>query len=155
MLGISRQTDYAVRVVLHLACLEKGAQVSIAEISESRALPMPFVRRLIKPLVTRGILVSARGSSGGIRLARPAGEISLLEVVNAMEGGMALNHCADADKGCPLSRACPVQSVWVGATRVLENHLDQVHFDALAIGPEGHVVAHQRLHGATAAAVTV
>jgi Rrf2 family protein len=150
MLGISRQTDYAVRVVLHLACLEPGTQVSIAEISESRALPMPFVRRLIKPLVTRGILMSARGSSGGIRLARPAGEISLLEVVQAMEGGMGLNHCADADKGCPLSDSCPVQSVWVGATHALEQHLDRVHFDSLAIGPEGHVVAHQRVHGATA-----
>ena len=151
MLGISRQTDYAVRVVLHLACLEKGAQVSIAEISESRSLPMPFVRRLIKPLVTRGILVSARGSSGGIRLARPAGEISLLDVVQAMEGGMALNHCADADKGCPLSHSCPVQSVWVGATSVLERHLEQVHFDSLALGPQGHVVAHQRMHSASAA----
>ncbi|BDU71254.1 RrF2 family transcriptional regulator [Mesoterricola silvestris] len=152
MLGISRQTDYAVRVVLHLACLEKGAQVSIAEISESRSLPMPFVRRLIKPLVTRGILVSARGSSGGIRLARSAGDISLLDVVQAMEGGMALNHCADADKGCPLSGDCPVQSVWVGATNVLERHLAQVHFDTLAVGPHGHVVAHQRLHTETSVA---
>ncbi len=151
MLGISRQTDYAVRVVLHLACLEKGAQVSIAEISESRGLPMPFVRRLIKPLVTRGILVSARGSSGGIRLARPAGEISLLEVVRAMEGGLALNHCADADKGCPLSHSCPVESVWVGATGVLERHLEKVRFDDLAVGPQGHVVAHQRMQGGAAA----
>jgi len=149
MLGISRQTDYAVRVVLHLACLEAGAQVSIAEISESRNLPMPFVRRLIKPLVARGILASARGSAGGIRLARPAGEISLLEVVNAMEGGMALNHCADDHKGCPLAAGCPVQSVWVGATRALESHLETVRFDALALGPHGHVVAHQKIHSAS------
>jgi Rrf2 family protein len=146
MLGISRQTDYAVRVVLHLACLEEGAQVSIAEISESRALPMPFVRRLIKPLVSKGILASARGSAGGIRLARPAKEISLLEVVNAMEGGMALNHCADAHKGCPLSHGCPVQSVWNGATQALERHLEAVRFDSLALGPNGHVVAHQHIH---------
>lgn len=146
MLGISRQTDYAVRVVLHLACLEAGAQVSISEISESRKLPMPFVRRLIKPLVSRGILASARGSAGGIRLARPARDISLLEVVQAMEGGVALNHCADGHKGCPLAAGCPVQSVWVGATHALERHLEGVRFDSLAEGPDGHVVAHQKVH---------
>lgn len=145
MLGISRQTDYAVRVVLHLACLEEGSQVSIAEISEIRGLPVPFVRRLIKPLVTRGILVSARGSAGGIRLAKPAREISLLEVVNAMEKGVALNHCSDDRKGCPMSRQCPVQSVWAGATRALEDHLESVRFDALAAGPQGHAAAHKNL----------
>jgi Rrf2 family protein len=145
MLGISRQTDYAVRVVLHLACQDPGAQVSIAAISESRGLPMPFVRRLIKPLLTRGILVSSRGSSGGIRLARPAGEITLLEVVSAMEGGLALNLCVDDDRGCPLAAGCPVHSVWDGATRVLERHLAGITFDHLSEGPTGHVVAHKKL----------
>jgi len=150
MLGISRQTDYAVRVVLHLACLEEGAQVSIAEISESRDLPMAFVRRLIKPLVARGILASSRGSAGGLRLARPARDITLLEVVDAMEGGLALNHCVDSEKGCPLAHGCPVQSVWAGATQALAGHLAAVRFDTLAVGPGGHIVAHQKVHGAHA-----
>lgn len=150
MLGISRQTDYAVRVVLHLACLEEGALVSIADISETRGLPMPFVRRLIKPLVGRGILASARGAAGGIRLGRPAHQISLLDVVRAMEGGVALNHCADHHKGCPLMHGCPVQSVWSGATQALERHLETVHFDVLAAGPAGHIAAHQRQHEAGA-----
>jgi Rrf2 family protein len=145
MLGISRQTDYAVRVVLHLACLEEGAQVSISEISESRDLPMPFVRRLIKPLLSRGILASSRGSSGGIRLGRPASEITLLEVVSAIEGGMALNHCVEDGKGCPLSGECPVQSVWSSATKVLEDHLAGIRFDSLSVSSAGHVVAHRRL----------
>jgi len=145
MLGIARQTDYAVRVVLHLACLEAGVQVSIAEISETRKLPMPFVRRLIKPLVSAGILASARGSSGGIRLARAARDITLLEVVAAMEGGLALNHCADDHKGCPLASGCPVRPVWVGASQVLEAHLAEIRFDALAVGSEGHAVAHAKL----------
>lgn len=146
MLGISRQTDYAVRVVLHLACLEEGATVSIAEISESRSLPVPFVRRLIRPLVARGILASSRGTSGGLRLGRKPSELSLLDVVEAIEGNLALNHCVDDQKGCPLAESCPVHSVWDGATRVLARHLGDVRFDSLAVSPAGHVVAHQRLH---------
>jgi Rrf2 family protein len=146
MLGISRQTDYAVRVVLHLACLDEGATVSIAEISESRGLPVPFVRRLIRPLVARGILASSRGTAGGLRLGRSPSELTLLEVVEAIEGGMALNHCVDPEKGCPLSGGCPVHAVWEDATRALTQNLAGVRFDRLASASRDHATAHQRMH---------
>lgn len=137
MLGISRQTDYATRLVLHLACLEPGAQVSIAEISRVRQLPVPFVRRLVGLLVKVGVLSSTRGSGGGVRLARPARAISLLDVVQAIEGEIALNLCVGAQQGCALSNDCPGHSAWTGATRVLVEHLASVRFDALACGPDG------------------
>jgi len=134
-----------------LACLPAGTQVSIGEIAESRSLPMAFVRRLIKPLVSRGLLASTRGSAGGIRLARPAADISLLDVVQALEGEVSLNQCTDAEKGCPLAHSCPVHSVWTGADQVLAAHLGSVRFDALALGPHGHVGAHQKIHEAAGA----
>ena len=62
MLQIARHTDYASRIVLHLACLGPGAQASIAEIAEQRMLPAYFVRRLIGKLVQGGILATSRGS---------------------------------------------------------------------------------------------
>ena len=107
MLQIARHTDYAARIVLHLACLEEGAQASIGEIAEQRLLPEPFVRRLISRLVKGGILATVRGSGGGIRLGRPASEISLLDLVQVMEGPIALNHCVDADHACPFTTLCP------------------------------------------------
>ena len=64
MIGISRQTDYAARLVLHLAALEPETQVSIAEISKLRLLPVAFVRRLVGSLVKAGVLLTARGSGG-------------------------------------------------------------------------------------------
>lgn len=146
MLGISRRTDYAARIVLHLACLPEGNQVSIRQISEQRLLPMPFVRRLIAELVSAGLLRTTRGSNGGVCLARPAAEISLLELVNAMEGGIVINHCVDDPKACPLAAFCPVQNAWTGATRSLEGYLESVNFRDLAQGTAGHLDAHRGSH---------
>ena len=146
MLGIGRHTDYAARLVLHLASLAENTQVTIAEIAEERMLPLAFVRRLIGPLSSAGILTTVVGAKGGIRLGRPASEISLLDLVNAMEGGITLNHCVGNEHTCPLSNRCPVQSAWAGATRSLEENLASVTFEALAHGAEGHVQAHRERH---------
>jgi Rrf2 family protein len=120
--------------------------VAIAEISRLRLLPVPFVRRLVGQLVKVGLLTSTRGSGGGVRLARPAREISLLDVVQAIEGTIALNHCVGNETVCVLSEHCPGQSAWTGATQALVQHLASVRFDALAAGPEGHRAAHANLH---------
>ncbi len=145
MLGISRQTDYAARVVLHLACLAPGARVPIADIAKHRMLPLDFVRRIVGGLVKAGVLATSRGSGGGVSLARPAAEISLGEVVHAMEGGIALNHCVADRRVCPLASACPVQSAWVDATQVLDDYLASVRFNALAQRSEAHQPAHLRV----------
>jgi len=149
MLQIARHTDYAARIVLHLACLGPGAQASIAEIAEQRQLPAFFVRRLIGKLVQGGILASSRGANGGIRLARPAVQITLLDLVRVMEGPIALNHCLDADHTCPFAHSCPVQTVWAEATRALEGALGSTTFDTLASGPSGHRDAHRQLRKET------
>ncbi|WP_257310283.1 RrF2 family transcriptional regulator [Geothrix fuzhouensis] len=148
MIGISRQTDYAARLVLHLAALEADARVSIAEISKLRLLPVAFVRRLAGSLVKAGILHTVRGTGGGISLARPASEISLLDVIEAVEGGIFLNQCLDGKHICPLSNGCPVQAAWAAATKALEDHLAGVRFDALARDSEAHLAAHLSRHAA-------
>jgi Rrf2 family protein len=148
MVGISRQTDYAARLVLHLASLPEGTRASIAEIAEARLLPAPFVRRLIGGLAKAGILQTARGTGGGIALARPASDISLLDVVTALEGPIVLNQCLDGHHHCPLAHGCPIQTAWAEAARTLETHLAAVRFDALARSPETHLAAHLRCHSA-------
>jgi Rrf2 family protein len=132
--GIGRQTDYAARVILHLASLPEGGQVSIAEIAQRRLLPLPFLRRVVAKLVEAGLVTAVRGARGGISLARPASAISLLDVVRAMEGGVVLNRCVDQPAFCPLAEVCPVQRVWTRLTRELEASLEAVRFDKLADG---------------------
>ena len=147
MLGISRETDYATRVVLHLACLAPGALASIAEISLLRGLPVPFVRRMVGRLIKAGILQSSRGARGGVSLARPSGEISLLDVVEATEGRIALNICVASRQNCVMAESCPAQCAWTTATRVLAQHLASVRFDGLAASSPGHLAAHASAHG--------
>lgn len=128
MQGILRHTDYAARVVFHLASLGPDARVQVKDIADRRLMPAPFVRRVIARLAASGILRTVRGSGGGVRLARPAAEITLLDVVRAMEGVIVLNRCVADPGACPLSETCPVQRAWCEATRRLEEHLEGVTF---------------------------
>ncbi|MCL1894407.1 MAG: Rrf2 family transcriptional regulator [Holophagaceae bacterium] len=131
MQGISRQSDYAVRTVLHLACNGADVTVSTGEISRERELPYAFVRQFVKKLVQGGILSTTRGNGGGIRLAKPASDISLLDVVQST-GGIRLNTCVDTPETCNQSHDCIVRCVWANATKMLENYLASVRFSDLA-----------------------
>jgi Rrf2 family protein len=149
MLAIGRHTDYAARLVLHLAALGDDVQVTIREVAEERLLPMPFIRRLIRQLTEARILTTVRGAGGGIRLARPAREISLLDIVEAMEGGVALNRCVSGVEGCPLAGSCPIQCVWTAVNRQVKESLSAARFDALARSPK-HMAVHLQLHSSAA-----
>jgi Rrf2 family protein len=144
VLGIKRETDYAVRIVLYLASLPPGAQVQVRDVAAQKLLPLSFVRRVVARLGAAGLLTNTRGGRGGIALARPASEISLLDVVLAMDDPVTLNQCLDPDHTCPLAAACPAHAAWADATDILETHLASVRFDALAGGGR-HAGAHRRL----------
>ncbi|MCX6028435.1 MAG: Rrf2 family transcriptional regulator [Chloroflexi bacterium] len=132
MLTINRQTDYASRIILHLALQGDGSRVTTAEIAERRLIPKAFVRRVVTRLAAAGLIATTRGAEGGIVLARPAGEISLLEVVEAMEGPLALNACTVNPHTCPLVVACPVNKAWCHARDLLVGELRGMTFDQLA-----------------------
>jgi Rrf2 family protein len=151
MMHIARQTDYAARLVLHLASLGEGVSASIAEISGRRRLPVAFVRRMVSRLVAAGILRTARGAKGGVQLARAAASISLRDVVEAMEGPIGLNDCVHAPEGCPFGRDCPVRAAWVATSLALGDHLAGIDFHALAFGSKGHALGHAVLGGSGAA----
>jgi Rrf2 family protein len=132
MIGIRRHTDYATRIVLHLSMLGKGAKITAEEVARKRLLPRAFVRRIVRRLGEAGILSTTRGAGGGISLARPPAEISLFDIVEAMEGGLALNACVDNPDACPLAVLCPVQTAWTELTGLLADSLKSVRFDRLA-----------------------
>ncbi len=132
MITINRETDYAARVLLHLALQEPGSRVTAQQIAAQRVIPRALVRRVVSRLSAAGLVITTRGSEGGIALARPPDQISLLEVVEALEGPLALNACTVEPEICPLIPVCTVHDAWIHARQLLRNTLAQVTFDKLA-----------------------
>jgi Rrf2 family protein len=132
MITISRETDYAVRVILHLALLEPGDRAVAQDIARARLIPRALVRRVVTRLAAAGLIITSRGSDGGIVLARPPENISLLDVVEAMEGPLGLNICVLDEAACPLVPTCAAHDEWAGARRVLAEYLGGITFAKLA-----------------------
>ncbi|MDH7490075.1 MAG: Rrf2 family transcriptional regulator [Anaerolineae bacterium] len=134
MLVINRETDYAARIVLFLARRPPGTRMTAQEVARQCLVPRAIVRRVVTRLSGAGILTSARGVGGGISLARPPAEISLLDVVEAMEGPPILNLCVRDPQECPLMEQCTVHLAWVQASGQLVDYLRNTTFAQLAEG---------------------
>ncbi len=112
MIRLTKAGEYGLRAVRYLVETGGDTRISIGDISVNKKIPEPFLRKLFKPLVQNGIINSTRGVSGGVRLARPPEEISVLEVVEALEGPLALNECLLEDVSCEFLDECGMHDVW-------------------------------------------
>ena len=134
MLLIRRETDYAIRILLHLATLPPDARVPAGEIARLRLVPPNLVRRITSRLAEAGLLKTYRGNKGGVSLARPTEEITFLEIIEAMEGPVILNQCVLEPQICPLVPDCPVHKVWVDTRRMLREYWARITLADIA-GP--------------------
>ncbi len=123
MLQLTKTGEYSVRAMLHLAAKPSGAVVPIGEISKQWDIPEEFLRKIVQLLSKSGLILSRRGAGGGIELARPAEEISLLEVIEAAEGKLALNKCLLEVGACPHDAWCAVHQVWSEVQQEMEEIL--------------------------------
>ena len=111
MLRVTKLTDYAT-VVLTVLASRPGEVMSATELAELALLESPTVSKLLKPLAQAGLVEGLRGVRGGYRLTRPAEEISLIEIVEAMEGPLAITECSHDHSQCNLARKCSVRTSW-------------------------------------------
>ena len=119
MLQISRRVEYALRAALHLAAHDGAEPLTFREIGDQQGIPKDFLAKILRTLVDAGLVESSRGSSGGFRLARPPETVTFLEVIEAVEGRVALNQCSEHGEGCAKSPACEMRDVWQAAERAM------------------------------------
>ena len=93
-LRITSAADYAIRAMIHLACLPDGGQALRDDIAQAENIPSSFMAKILRSLVRAQLLRSSRGVNGGFALARAGSEINLLEIVEAVEGPLHLTMCS-------------------------------------------------------------
>ena len=111
MLRVTKLTDYAT-VVLTVLAARPGDVLSAADLAEIAGLETPTVSKLLKPLAQAGLVSSQRGVHGGYRLNRAAHEITLVEIVEAMEGPLAMTEFSQHDSQCGIAKQCGVRANW-------------------------------------------
>jgi len=123
---ITRQADYAVRAMMHLASVPPDMRISTAAISKAQQIPLPFLTKVVAHLVHAGLVTTLRGMGGGVALTRDPEEITLLEIVEAVEGPLTLNRCLLRGVKCELEPECPVHDVWAEIQKHLIEDLKKV-----------------------------
>jgi Rrf2 family protein len=133
MLAFSKSTGYAIQA---LACAEalQPHPALIREVAQCTGIPRPYLARIVSRLARQGILSTKRGQHGGLRLRRPAGQVTLLEVVVAVEGKDWIGPCMLGMEECGHSFACPLRAFWARTRRQIEAELRRLTLtDVLAV----------------------
>ena len=112
MIRLSRLADYGVALMTQVACARRAVH-SAQSLASASGLPVPTVSKLLSALARGGLLEAIRGAKGGYRLARPAGAISIGEIVSAVDGPIALTQCVERGPGvCEVEFICPSRRGW-------------------------------------------
>jgi len=136
---LSSMADYAVLTMAAASRRCGGTRVSAAQLAEETGLPVPTVQKLVSRLSSAGLLKSARGSGGGLKLARPAAAITLADIVEAVEGPIALAACNEHGRhDCTLESGCTLRPHWPVVNEALRGALAKVSLTQLAAPVELH-----------------
>lgn len=133
---ITRQADYALRAMLYLSELEPTQRAATSQIAEDQHIPPSFLAKIISQLSIAGLIHTSRGARGGVSLARPAEEISVLEVVEAIDGPIALNECTTDAAACAFGEDCPLRPLWCDTQSELVKRLRKTSFAEFVVKPE-------------------
>ena len=131
MLRISRLTDYATLVLATLAENPERVQTATA-LAEHTRIAAPTVSKLLKQLQRANLVTSTRGLHGGYQLARPAVEISAADILDALEGPVALTDCSAGHGNCGIEETCRVGRVWQRLNTAIRRSLHEVTLAQLA-----------------------
>ncbi len=125
---ITRQADYAVRAMVYLAQLGPDQRAATGQIAREKSIPPSFLAKIVSQLSVAGLLQTSRGARGGVSLAKPAEAISLLDVIEAIDGPILLNDCVAEGSTCTSDETCPLKPVWCDTQKMLVEQLSRANF---------------------------
>ena len=108
----SRACEYGIRAVLHLAAQSEDRPILVRDIARALEIPFPFLAKVVQILTKQGLLVSRKGPGGGVVLARPTEELTLLQVVEAIDGLDLTRACVLGIPECSDDEPCPLHEHW-------------------------------------------
>jgi Rrf2 family protein len=129
---LTAKSEYGLLAVIDLACNYGGGPVSAREIAERREIPPRFLEQLFVSLRRGGIVSAVRGAKGGFTLTRDPSQISVLEVVESLEGPLETSVCDSEHSACARSGACAAAPVWAQATATLRDVFSSMTISELA-----------------------
>ncbi len=132
MMVISRKADYGLRILLELSKLPPGAAISARELASRQGIPFPFLSKIIAELASHRFLETRRGLKGGIKLSVPPEAITVLDVVEAVDGGVNLCYCSARPVDCPRRNYCPIRKSLTKVEEKIKEELRSINIGALA-----------------------
>jgi len=132
MIRLARLTDYGIMLLTLLARDRQKAPLSAREVADRSRLPRPTVSKLLKALAHGGLLETHRGVRGGFRLAKPAEEVSVADIIAALEGPIGITECTAHPGQCGVEPMCPVKTNWKRINRAVLEALDGITLAEMA-----------------------
>lgn len=134
MMELTRKAEYAIRGMLYLARHTEGHIAMLGDISGTMDVPRTFLAKIFQDLVKTGLIKSVRGAGGGFVLARQPEQITLREIVEAIEGPIMPNTCLMGEGVCSFQKTCTVHPVWRRLQSVTRGILEEVSLKTLTAG---------------------
>ena len=122
---MSKEADYGIVLLTHFAGCE-GLMYSARDLANQTRIPLPMVSKILKVLAREGVLVSRRGAKGGYSLALEPGRISIAEIINVIEGPIAMTECVGAPGECKQEAVCRIRNNWEKINQTIFGALEDI-----------------------------
>jgi len=135
MLRISKLTDYGTLVLVHLASQGSGARCSASDIAAATRIALPTAQKLLKLLARGGLVKSTRGADGGYQLSRHAADINAAQILDVLEGPVAITECSHDEGHCELEADCQVGGAWQKISLAIRSAMQDINLTDLRNPP--------------------
>ena len=125
MMQITRAADYALRAIVYVASQGDKRCIPAAEVAGKQQIPAAYISKVLQALVRAKIVATVPGRKGGVKLLRLPREISVLDIIEAVDGAVTLNRCLMRSRQCPRDAFCPIHPFWVSTRESLAKILSE------------------------------